>query len=402
MFKKTLIALVLIAFSFQSAFAFFGARPLGMGSAFTAVADDANAPYWNPAGLALNPEVSLTGSTLLNNRNTYVGDNVANLKLCYETEMNPFQWIAGVGIASLFALEGAKYLHDQGILKKGWGRPGETTKREESMAEQVKGSEEVVGLRQEAKEALKKAAGGFLSGTEQAAKTVARETVRGSVRASILPYYSPWYYPDYYHPRYWERVEVVEAAPATKAQFALGLSWLNDNNFTLDQNTNWYSLTLASGFEQRVAVGGNINFYNLQKISTGIRGIGADLDLGVIAKPVDYISVGLATKGILTTDIKWQDNSSTRYEMLVNAGLAVKPLSSLTLAADVHNIFRRDQTYHYGAEAVLLPELLVRAGLDNNNKTAGLSLAVGNLIIDYAILGGTYNRTQMVGGTWRF
>lgn len=29
-----------------------GARPIGMGSAFVAVADDANAIYWNPAGLA--------------------------------------------------------------------------------------------------------------------------------------------------------------------------------------------------------------------------------------------------------------------------------------------------------------------------------------------------------------
>ena len=29
-----------------------GARPLGMGGAFTAVADNADAPYWNPAGLA--------------------------------------------------------------------------------------------------------------------------------------------------------------------------------------------------------------------------------------------------------------------------------------------------------------------------------------------------------------
>jgi len=32
-----------------------GARPVSMGGAYTAVADDANALFWNPAGLALNP-----------------------------------------------------------------------------------------------------------------------------------------------------------------------------------------------------------------------------------------------------------------------------------------------------------------------------------------------------------
>ncbi len=32
-----------------------GARPVGMGGAYTAVADDANALLWNPAGLALGP-----------------------------------------------------------------------------------------------------------------------------------------------------------------------------------------------------------------------------------------------------------------------------------------------------------------------------------------------------------
>ena len=31
---------------------FVGTRPLGMGEAFVAVADDGSAIYWNPAGLA--------------------------------------------------------------------------------------------------------------------------------------------------------------------------------------------------------------------------------------------------------------------------------------------------------------------------------------------------------------
>lgn len=37
-----------------------GARPLGMGGAFTAVADNADAPYWNPAGLGFVKKNEIT------------------------------------------------------------------------------------------------------------------------------------------------------------------------------------------------------------------------------------------------------------------------------------------------------------------------------------------------------
>ncbi len=37
-----------------------GARPLGMGGAFTAIADNADAPYWNPAGLGWVKESEIT------------------------------------------------------------------------------------------------------------------------------------------------------------------------------------------------------------------------------------------------------------------------------------------------------------------------------------------------------
>ncbi len=37
-----------------------GARPVAMGEAFIAVADDANAVYWNPAGMMLSPGIGIT------------------------------------------------------------------------------------------------------------------------------------------------------------------------------------------------------------------------------------------------------------------------------------------------------------------------------------------------------
>ncbi|MDD4179590.1 MAG: hypothetical protein PHH14_06040 [Candidatus Margulisbacteria bacterium] len=401
MHKKFVLILLLIAFGSQSAFALFGARPMGMGGAFVGIADDANAAYWNPAGIAMNPEVALTGSTMNNNRNTWVGDNVMNLKLCYEMEMNPFEWIAGIGLASVVALESAKYLSDQGIVQKNWGRGGEAPSREQPVTSQVEGTLEVVSLKHQLKETAKKITSDASQKAKETVKAVAKNTTV-DVNIGLLPW-SPWYHPNYSSPHYWEQPRKDDV---TKAQFALGLSWVNDYNIPLDQKTNWYTLTIASGFEERIAVGAGINFYDLTKISTGIRGMGADLDLGVLAKPVEYISVGLATKGILTTDFQWQSGEKTRgYEMRVDGGLAIQPTPNLTIAADVHNILSQNgktATMHYGAEAVVLPGLLARAGLDNGNKTVGLTLAVGNLTIDYAVLGGTYNRTQMIGGSWRF
>ena len=45
-----------------------GARPLAMGGAFVGLADDANATYWNPAGLAGLPKSMATGMYTANNR----------------------------------------------------------------------------------------------------------------------------------------------------------------------------------------------------------------------------------------------------------------------------------------------------------------------------------------------
>jgi len=63
-----LLAVSLAALSLVSAspaLACFGARPLAMGGAFVAVADDVHATYWNPAGLVKlsGPEVSATFDT---------------------------------------------------------------------------------------------------------------------------------------------------------------------------------------------------------------------------------------------------------------------------------------------------------------------------------------------------
>ena len=132
--NKVLGILIIISLLSNSALAIYAPRAMGMGGAFTAIADDSSAAYWNPAGFAINPVIEISGSSLAAQRNQTVGDNLFALKVGFETEVgSPFGWLLGIGAASLFALEGAKYLSDQGIVKKGWSRKGDIKKREEGL-----------------------------------------------------------------------------------------------------------------------------------------------------------------------------------------------------------------------------------------------------------------------------
>lgn len=77
--RYTLIGLFLTAFpAFPAAFPFeearplyVGARALGMGNAFTAIADDATAGFWNPAGLIQWQGVKLFGVNKFYKRSDY-------------------------------------------------------------------------------------------------------------------------------------------------------------------------------------------------------------------------------------------------------------------------------------------------------------------------------------------
>jgi hypothetical protein len=272
-------------------------------------------------------------------------------------------------------------------LKKNWGRNVVKTQREESMAEQVKekGEEKTESINPFKRATPKPESDRHLHIFD-----------RLNFNINFYPHrHSYWY----------NRIEDPQDQPFNKAQFALGLTWLNDNNPVKDELRNWYTVSLASGWEERVAVGGNINFYNLQRISDQVKGFGAGVDLGAIAKPLPNVSVGLVAKEILTTDINWQNGAVTRYEMLINGGVAIDPFDEVTIAADAHNIFGQNNsnaTMHYGVELRPIPGIAVRGGLSDKSKTAGASVALGGLIVDYAYLGGEFAGTQMIGATWKF
>ncbi|MCX6375733.1 MAG: hypothetical protein NTU88_06830, partial [Armatimonadetes bacterium] len=68
------VTVVLLAVG-AGAFGCVGARPLAMGGAFVGLADDANATYWNPAGLARFDSPKVTAMYTATNRDeiNYLG-----------------------------------------------------------------------------------------------------------------------------------------------------------------------------------------------------------------------------------------------------------------------------------------------------------------------------------------
>ena len=79
-----------------------GSRPVSMGEAFVAVSDDANALFWNPAGLGQieNPELNMT-----------------HLEWIEEIKQENFIWIMPLGNSNTLGC-GINYLHTQMICNR--------------------------------------------------------------------------------------------------------------------------------------------------------------------------------------------------------------------------------------------------------------------------------------------
>ncbi|MCX5751786.1 MAG: hypothetical protein NT099_09030 [Candidatus Saganbacteria bacterium] len=425
-----LILLLIISLFSTTAFADFGTRPMAMGGAFTAIADDSNAAFWNPAGFAINPGTELSATALINNRNQQIGDNHAALKMGFEMPLDsPFHWILGVGAVAVAGAYTAQYLSDQGVLKKNWGRSGEKTDKTDSMAEEVKAEDtgtttsrkEIIGI------GIDKSLGNNPSPTPTTTPTTNTTTTPASTPTQTvivnnnyyqpgylgpIPLGNPLYLLDPQRPTYYENREYAnnpKQTPAGKAQFGFGLTWMRDNNATLDQNTSWYTASLATAWEETVALGANLNVYDLEIPSTKAKGIGGGLDFGILIRSYKRLFIGLCAKEVLTTDIHWTNGATTRYAMNVNAGIALRPIPEITIAADAHNIFQQNAgktTMHYGLELIPLPGISLRGGFDEKdgqmNQTLGAGLKLWEIQADYAMLGGTYNQTQMVSLAWKF
>ncbi|MCL2389550.1 MAG: hypothetical protein FWC85_04130 [Elusimicrobia bacterium] len=121
-FSKIILTLLVLALSGGYVFAAFntsywGVRPMGMGGAFTSVTNDANAPLYNPAGLAF---VRRREATLMSSR-LFAGLDGVDIAANYAAFVWPLSEEIGV-VSIAWAQENTPGLRREDLVNIGFGR----------------------------------------------------------------------------------------------------------------------------------------------------------------------------------------------------------------------------------------------------------------------------------------
>ena len=118
-------------------------------------------------------------------------------------------------------------------------------------------------------------------------------------------------------------------------------------------------------------------------------GLGFDFGF-IIHDLMDMISFGASLQSF-SSNLKWDSDNNTREEIpsVIKTGLSIKiPQFPILLAADYEIMEKYYSKLHFGAEYSLLKILLLRAGYNGNNITAGCSFIIkitgSELQLDYA------------------
>jgi len=309
--------LLLFSGTFASAFTLPGTKALGMGGAFTAVADDASCVFWNPAGLSqlgrFNLNLSLSAS----------GENVEGFSNLYDLYK---------------ALEDQDYEAAKETIDKGISAP---------MSLEPTFSLEIAIAHRLA-----------LSGAVQTEFSVEKFEYKDDISGSG-PY-----------------VEIQDVETGIVPIYLTYATALPSSPFTVGLNAKYIQGIRHSSHFKLLATG---DTEEMDPEQTSDAQTTISFDLGILYSPEDSkLTYGLMVEDIFEPKVKFPEMKDPDLESLtlprkVNFGVAFRGIPRITLAADVHDITSNDRTFHIGGELDLSP-LKLRAGLNDGNLTYGLSL----------------------------
>ena len=308
-------SILMVTTGIAPAFAFVrpGTKAMGMGGAFTAIADDLTCVFWNPAGLVQTGLFDLDISIAAG------GENIENIQNLYQLYQ---------------ALEEKNY------------------SAAEELAEKIAPP---MGLEPTLSVAIGLARRFAISGALQADFSVETFNLESS---SSPPY-----------------VEIEDVETALLPIY-LSLAHRVSENLSLGLNLKYIQAARHSSHFKIFADGttetiSEVGGYSEPAISFDIGALyqkeKSPFSWGIMVENVVEPELNFP-------DISGE-LSSMRLSRSVNLGISLRPVPFLTLAADAHNLLTNDTTYHVGAE-VDLKLIKLRAGFNNGNLTLGAGLKI--------------------------
>ena len=299
-----------------------GVRPLGMGGAFAAIADDGSAIYWNPSGIAQIKEshISVMHAFLYNGLASY-----DNISFCQPL---PNDVTIGLNITRL-TVDEIPYFKES-----------------------------------------------YLIGTNV------------DQRINNSDYHLPGI-PD---GQFRSIDDLYQFAFAKHIHYRANMGWM-----LFEVPFDFY-------------FGGNVKFIRRQLQEN--LGTGTGVDLGLLVRTelapifdLDYLgklALGFNFQDVAGTDISWDTITEMRDEILFNTKIGVafsQPITSIksdiVLAFDYDYVY--DSTSHLGLEWNYNDVGQLRVGYYSNNFTAGASVLIYGIGVDYAILTNPIGLTNRVG-----
>ena len=313
------ILVIIMGSSYAIAFTSPGTRALGMGGAFTAVADDMSCVFWNPAGLSKIKNIR-TGSSL-----NMAVKNIESWKKFYELAK------------ALQKGEYGKVLNLLNEIKTPFGI-APTFNFE-----------------------------GFV--TPRLALTAIPQ-----METEISKFI------------YDERALSIEVKDKETLLVPLYLTiatQLPQSSFWVGGNLKYfiYGLKHYSHF-QFLPTGG---IYKIDPEKIGESKPVFSLDGGVLYElKGTELTLGMEVRDISEPRIKFKNfDKALTLSRKINVGLSYRPNPQIILSADVHNLFKKSRTFHFGTE-INFYLVKLRAGLSNGIFTWGLGVNTGFFNLDFA------------------
>ncbi|MDI6794722.1 MAG: CsgG/HfaB family protein [bacterium] len=135
-----------------------------------------------------------------------------------------------------------------------------------------------------------------------------------------------------------------------------------------------------------------------------IDGDGHGVDIGLLFKPLDTLSLGVNLQNIIQP--KTSSDAGENEEAIsrnIKVGFAGEAFGNLLLALDIDKNFEREAKFHFGSEYSPWDALSIRAGYDQGLGPAlGFGLKRWGINLDYACLGHKYEAVHRVSANFKF